>query len=221
MLRTALGPAISAYLEDPEHRRGDAQPRRSVVDRPVVGRPRGHRLPRHASRRRADRAPRRASCRRRSACQQSTRLGRAAGKRGTVRGTGAAGGGGAVLRHPAPGRRGVHARRLCRFRHHVGGAGGAAAHRGARTQERARRRRHLYRQDHAGQRSPRRSRQDRRPRRPDRGHARAAMRRAEPGRASHQGWRGVALRSRPFVAASPPGPHSHRRGARRGGARPA
>ena len=49
----------------------------------------------------------------------AARLGRAAGKRGAVRGPGAARRGGAVLRHPPPGRRRVHARRLRRGRHHV------------------------------------------------------------------------------------------------------
>ena len=40
---------------------------------------------------------------------------------------------------------------------------------------------------------------DRRPRRADRGHARAAVPRAEPGRAAHQGRRRLALRSRPLA----------------------
>ena len=126
------------------------------------------------------------------------RLRRAAGKRGAVRGPGAAGRGRAVLRHPPPGRRGVHARRLCRGRHHVRRPGRAAARRRPRAQEHPRRRRHLDRQDHAGQRAAGRGRQDRRPGGADRGYARAAMRRAQPRGAAHQGRRRLALRSRPL-----------------------
>ena len=83
------------------------------------------------------------------------------------------------------------------------------------------RRRHLDRQDHAHQRAAGRSRQDRRSRRADRGYARAAMHGAEPGGAAHQGRRGVALRSRPLLASPAARPHPDRRGARRRGARPA
>ena len=88
-------------------------------------------------------------------------------------------------------------------------------------QEHPGRRRHLDRQDDAGQRPPRGGRQDRRPGGADRGHARAAMRRAEPRRAAHQGRRGHAVRSRALGAAPAPRPHSDRRGARRRSARPA
>ena len=106
-------------------------------------------------------------------------------------------------------------------RHHVRRAGRAAARGRARAQEHPGRRRHLDRQDHAGQRAARRGRQDRRPRGPDRGHARAAMRRAEPRRAAHQGRRRHAVRSGALDAAPAARPHPDRRGARRRSARSA
>ena len=91
----------------------------------------------------------------------------------------------------------------------------------ADAQEHPGRRRHLDRQDHADQRAAGRGRQDRRSRRADRGYARAAVHGAEPRGAAHQGRRGLAVRSRPLVAAPAARPHPDRRGARRRGARSA
>ena len=89
-----------------------------------------------------------------------------------------------------------------------------------RPQEHPRRRRHLDRQDDAHQRAPGRDRRHQRPRGADRGHPRAAMPRAEPRRAAHQGRRRLALRPRPLLAAPAARPHPDRRGARRRGAGP-
>jgi hypothetical protein len=90
----------------------------------------------------------------------------------------------------------------------------------SRPRQHPRRRRHLDRQDHAHQRAARRGREDLRPRRPDRGHARAAMRRAQPRRrcAPRMASRRSPISSARRCACAPTA--SHRRGARRRGARP-
>jgi hypothetical protein len=124
------------------------------------------------------------------------------------------------LRDPQARRRRVHARRLCRRRDHVGGQAEALRTASPTARQHPRRRRHLDRQDHAHQCAAGRSRQDLRSRRADRGHARAAMRRAQPRRHAHQGRRRLALRSRPLLAAPAPRPHPDRRGARRRSPRP-
>ena len=204
----------------PDRRRGDAEPRRASVDRPAVERPAGHRPQGLAGRRRAHRAPGRPPCRPR-------------GPRRRARAS------------PPNCRRRASASRVCCRPWPPRPASPSAAPpspsspstttstagimigrqaerlraRGPRPQEHPRRRRHLDRQDHPGQRPAGRGRQDRRPRGADRGHPRAAMRRAQPGGAAHQGRRGLALRPRPLGAAPAARPHPHRRGARRRGAR--
>ena len=99
--------------------------------------------------------------------------------------------------------------------------GADAARCGRRAPQHPRRRRHVDWQDDARQRALGRDRDERRPRRAHRGHARAAMRRAQFGRAPHQGWRRVLVRAGALVAAAAPRPHPHRRSARRRGARSA
>ena len=128
---------------------------------------------------------------------------------------------GAGLRDQETGRRGVHARRLRRLRHHDRGAGRDAQDRRRRALERAGRGRHLDRQDDIGQCPAARSGGDRRPGRADRGHARIAMRGAEPGCDAHQGRRRVADRSGALLAPAPARSHPDRRGAGPRGARSA
>ena len=120
-----------------------------------------------------------------------------------------------------PRRRGVHPGGLRGGRDHDQAPGRGPSRRRRRAPQRARRRRHVDRQDDAGQRAAGRGRQDRRPRGPDRGHARAAVRSTQPGGAPHQGRRRLAVRAGALVAASSPRPHPDRRGARRRGAGPA
>ena len=214
MLRTALGPQIAAWLDDESVVEVMLNPDgRLWLDRLTSGLEDAGASP-FARGRREDRPPRRASRRRRGARGRAARLGGAAGNRRALRGTAAARRDGADLRHPQARRRRLHARRLRRERHHRQEAGLGPARRRRVAHERARRRRHLDRQDDARQCAARRGRQDLRSRHPDRGHARAAMRRAQSRVAAHQGRRGDALRSRALVAALAPRPHSDRRGAR-------
>ncbi|EIM72245.1 P-type conjugative transfer ATPase TrbB [Nitratireductor aquibiodomus RA22] len=86
----------------------------------------------------------------------------------------------------------------------------SAAGRRRSARQHPRRRRHLHRQDDADQRSSGRGRENRRPRRHHRGHARAAVCRTQPRRHADEGRRRLALRSRPFVASPAARPHSHR-----------
>ena len=117
--------------------------------------------------------------------------------------------------HPQARGRRFSPSRLCRHRDHVGRAGGASSPRGWAAPQCSRRRRHLDRQDDPRECAPRRGGEDPRSRRADRGHARASVQGAEPRGAAHQGWRRLALRSRAFLAAASPRPHTGRRSARR------
>ena len=215
MLRTALGPAIAGFLEDPSIVEVMLNPDgRLWIDRLSGGlSDTGERLNRR--RWRADRAPGRAPCRRRGSCRKPPRLGRIARDRRAVRGIAAASGRRSDLRDPQARGRRVHARRLRRCRHHDIRPGRGASHSGRRAQKHPRRRRHLDRQDHAHQRAAGRGRQNSRSRGADRGYPRAAMPGAEPGGAAHQGRRGLAVRSRALLVAPAPRPHSDRRSARR------
>ncbi|MDX5357326.1 MAG: TrbG/VirB9 family P-type conjugative transfer protein [Rhodobacterales bacterium] len=108
----------------PGRGRGDAEPGRSVVDRPPFRRTVRHGRALVRRRWRTHRAAGRASCRCGGSCPQPARLGRAARERGAVRGPVATRGRRPDLRHSQARRRGVHARRLCGGGHHVRRSGG-------------------------------------------------------------------------------------------------
>ena len=137
----------------PKHRRGDAEPRRAALDRPAVERACRYGRAAVGGGRRADRSPRRPPCRRRGPCRRATGLGRAARDGRAVRGTSSARRGGAGVRHPQARRRGLHARRLRRRRHHVRRSGGDPAAGCGRAPQHPGRGRHLDRQDDPHQRS--------------------------------------------------------------------
>ena len=158
MLRTALGPSISGYLEDPSIVEVMLNPDgRLWIDR-LSGGLEDTRL--RVTPADAERIVRLVAHHVGVEVHAGSpaRLRRTAGKRGAFRGPGSAGGRGAVLRHSPPGRRRLHPRRLCRGPHHVRPSGRAPARGGPGTEEHPRRRRHFDRQDDAGQCAPRRSR---------------------------------------------------------------
>ena len=221
MLRTALGPAIAGFLEDPMIVEVMLNPDgRLWIDRLSEGlSDTGATL---SSRRwRADRAARRPSCRGRGACR------RARASRPNCPRTGERFEGLLppvvtapcfAIRKPA-----VAVFTLADYvavRDHDRGPGAAVARRRRRAGQYPRGGRDLDRQDDADQCASGRSGRIVRPRRDHRGHARAAMHSAQPRRHAHQGRRRLALRSRPLLAPPAPRPHSHRRGARGRGTGP-
>ena len=119
MLRTALGPSISGYLEDPSIVEVMLNPDgRLWIDR-LSGGLEDTRL--RVTPADAERIVRLVAHHVGVEVHAGSpaRLRRTAGKRGAFRGPGSAGGRGAVLRHSPPGRRRLHPRRLCRGPHHV------------------------------------------------------------------------------------------------------
>lgn len=71
---------------------------------------------------------------------------------------------------------------------------------------------YINREDDVDKRASCRSRQDQRSRRSHRRYARASVQGAEPGGVAHQGWRGVAFGSCPLLASPAARSHSDRRG---------
>ena len=116
----------SRLARRPVDRRGDAQPRRAALDRPAVGR--AWPIPANVCRRAdGERIVRLVAHHVGAEVHPAVaaRLGRAARDGRAVRGPAAAGRRGAGLRDPQARRRRLHARRLCRRRHHDGAPGRA------------------------------------------------------------------------------------------------
>ncbi len=205
MLRTALGSSIAAWLDDPAVIEVMLNPDgRLWVDRLAEGIG-GHRRAAVAGGRRTHRPPGRTPCRRRGSCR-APRASRPSCRK-------AANASKACCRPWSPHRPlpSASPRSRCSHSTTIPRPGSCRRLRPRRCARRSRTARNILvaggtgdRQDHAGQCAAGRGRQDRRPRRPDRGHARTAMRRAEPRRHADQGRRGLAVRSRALLAAAAP-----------------